>query len=911
MLLSGKHQSGWRPAGRIAVCIIQATLGIAAAQTLPDAQIDLTLNGKAPRPASGAAAAPSIFYRQQVIIDNLSCGSEINFLSNTIATGDHARNSSTGDAINLSLAKMYWIAGFPLDNGTPRTTLPMAPCQQQVLLRHFLAPQVPGEMLPPAGTDPSPAGIGATLDYAQELDRMDGQANIANLQLNAEFAKVFGASCENVITAVRSNRTVPGQTDYTITYSVGADCVSSEIDTALRKVFVTGQMGSAHVPCGIFGSVSDDAANWDFSMRSLIRVLYLDDLMNARHDLRGGILARDLNTSIRENLIITGINLGPDGYPLTGCGNTENATGSADQRVDDPGFFDQVGQDLGDFFNWLLNHLWVVAPEALAAAGVDPLVSLVLTAGDYAVQNATIPETENHRLMIESTRYLNNELIRRQLASEGDSDRLGNLKSAQQGVHDWLLWDLQRIFTGDFTEYNARPYQREAVGAIMNLYDFAPDAEIRNAAQLVLEYAVARFAIGSSEGRRLVPFRRHMEDVSEHLEAGDRVLFTASEADHQEALGLLYTGQTQQLLPQTVVPYGPPPPAGAPPPAQSPFAPLVLPGEAAFGAFSWYQPSDLVLDLAIDKSVPYFQRFRHAGIEAYSSGKGFLLSAGGILTDYAYNTYGFGDANDRGAGVPSVFMLSGNVDKQRLWDFVSVRGLRESVNGAVNGAQNTYDFNSCVTAGFACGLNLFVPPDIESCLIHGPANREPYWAFLDSANCPGYSNGPPVYAVIYRKPCLLAAPQCETFGFIEAVDIPADSPMAFAQFQANTLSRNPASLVADAPAIVAGGGGSDPSNSSHLRSTYITADGRKIDFDPTAPVLDHNQTGIVAINGAPDTTIDKWQGATGDLVNKTYTLDSFGRIGATVVITNPQPAYKGKSVRLDFSNQLTPSYAYP
>ncbi len=892
---------------------VLAGLTPASAQTDPGAQIDLTAGGTAPQPINGATAAATILARQKTIVANLACGNEISFLSNTIGTGAQLRNSSTGDAINLSLAKMYWLAGFPDPNDQPRVSSRTQACQQQVILRHFAAPLTDGEMLRPAGIDPSPAALSPFLDYAAELDAMTRLASgqLGGQQLNAEFWKVFGTECSSIITAVSAKQSPGGITDYTVTYSIPPACLATEIDTALRKVYVTGHMGTGNgMPCNLTNTLSDDDGNWDFSMRSLIRALYLDNLFRSAHNGRFGILAADLNALIAGKLINTEINLGRDGYPLTGCGNTENATGEADGRVDDPGFFDQVGQDLGGFWNWLVNHSYLFAPATLGAAGVAPVVVEVLTLGDFAVQTTNVPETENHRLMIESTRYLNNQLIQTQLTREGDTDRLKTLNDAQQKVHDWLLAELQSILASDFVEYNARPYQREAIGAIMNLYDFAPDSDISSAAHVVLEYAFTRFAVGSNQGRRLVPFRRHMEDVAKHIEANDAVLFTGVEADHQEALGLLYTGQTQQLPLQPVVPYvtGMPPPAVPPPPPIA-FAPAVLPGEAAFGAFSWYQPSELVLDLAIDKSVPYFQRFRHAGIEAYSSGAGYQLSAGGIITGYAYTIAGVGDPNDRGTGVPTLLLFAGNVDKQRMWDFVSIRGIRESVGNTIKGSQTGYDYNTCLTRGFACGLNLYVPPDIQACLTPGPANREVYWSFFDSRSCGGYSTGPAVYVVIYRKPCLAATSNCDDFGFIEAVDVANPSPAAFLKFQGDTLGRNAATLIADAPPMVAGGGSDPPS--IHLRSTYFAADGRKIEFDPTAPVIDSNQTGITAVDGVADTTIDHWDGASGDLVTKTYNIDGAGRIGSTVSITNPHSAYKGKAVHLDFSNISAPAYVYP
>jgi hypothetical protein len=39
-------------------------------------------------------------------------------------------------------------------------------------------------------------------------------------------------------------------------------------------------------------------------------------------------------------------------------------------------------------------------------------------------------------------------------------------------------------------------------------------------------------------------------------------------------------------------------------------------------------------------------------MEVYSSGKGYLMSAGGLCDGYASSVLGLGDANDMGAEVP-------------------------------------------------------------------------------------------------------------------------------------------------------------------------------------------------------------------------------------------------------------------
>ena len=89
-----------------------------------------------------------------------------------------------------------------------------------------------------------------------------------------------------------------------------------------------------------------------------------------------------------------------------------------------------------------------------------------------------------------------------------DYDNVDVFEDDQKDVEEWLLERLQEYVTRDFEEYNSRPYQRYSINAILNLADFANDAELKTAARMALEYANAKFAVGSLHGRRIVPFRR-------------------------------------------------------------------------------------------------------------------------------------------------------------------------------------------------------------------------------------------------------------------------------------------------------------------------------------------------------------------------------------------------------------------
>lgn len=861
---------------RALVCTLFLVLSVSALHAQdPDAQIDLTLGGKSPRPGSGTAAWQSIRARQQAAVAFLACGQELSFLAN-VRSGD-----SGPDSVNLALAKMYWYFGLPDRNGAPALTPPanvvalVPPCQQQV--------QVWADGVP-AADDPDhlPAKDASIVRYGQELGLMVNQAagDLVGTHLNAVFVRLFGAECDSVIQRVAlSSGMKYGQTNpsniYTITYSVTPRCLQSQFNLAFSNMHVTGQMGTGDgTPCHVVGSLSDADANWDMSSRGLIRAVYLDRLYKSLHP-RQVMLTPQVRDYIRQKMIITDIHVGEDSYAITACGDSEHAEGSAQDRVDDPGFFQQLGEDLGDFFNWLVKH-WYVAIPILPELGADPLINSVAVAGVYSdavVQSVRVPETENHRLMIESTRYLNNQLLREDL--QGDSGRLDYLNEAQQDVHDWLLKRMRDILRNDFIEYHARPYQRESVAALCNLYDFAEDQEVSDGARILLEFAFAKFAVGSNQGRRLVPYRRHMGDLKDHVLDGENVMFTGQAADHQEALGLLYTGQTQQL--------------------NNGYAPAVFPSEAAVPAFSWFTPSPVVLDLAIDKTTPYLQRFRHDGMEAYASGKGYLITAGGVVSSPAYTIGGIGNAEDMGAAVPTTLMFPSGIGKATWLSFLQFQGMYKTISGHLKDDPKTsFDGNTCVTKGFACGVNLYVPPDMIGCLVYGPATRENNWAFFNSAKCPGYSDGPAVFVVVYQKPCLLPDPNCQTLGFFEAVDqTVAPTDAAFNAFIADTLARNPAGMIRS------------PGHSS----VYKTGDGRTIEFEPVDPIIHHEATGIRSIDGLKQPNWTDWPGAQGQFFDIAGTSLLTKADAPVVTINNPR--LPSKSITLDFTTWSSPTYAAP
>ena len=128
------------------------------------------------------------------------------------------------------------------------------------------------------------------------------------------------------------------------------------------------------------------------------------------------------------------------------------------------------------------------------------------------------------------------------------------IKDDQAKEREWLLHRLQDIAIHDFREYNARPYSRYSINAVLNLYDFAAmhgDTAMQTAAWIVLDLTEAKFAATSNRGRRTSPFRRRTEyDGFDPANPGSKDLYNLVEgADHEvlRAMLLSSTGRWKRF----------------------------------------------------------------------------------------------------------------------------------------------------------------------------------------------------------------------------------------------------------------------------------------------------------------------------------------------------------------------------
>lgn len=206
------------------------------------------------------------------------------------------------------------------------------------------------------------------------------------------------------------------------------------------------------------------------------------------------------------------------------------------------------------------------------------------------------PETENHILMTEGSRYLKN----RWLALHGNKDPYYN--NVQNGMGAKLLEVLQEMKSNGLYEFNSMPYVGYTITALLNLEAFASEI-VRKEARDVLDYMNFCYAVGSYHYQHFPPMRRRYERANWHELTTDyhSVFFKAW-------MSFLPESKTDFRIGQAMA-------------------------HALMGVCMPYRPADKAVELISNKKNGYFITLGHGkkgSPEIYSAGKNFLLSAGGV-----------------------------------------------------------------------------------------------------------------------------------------------------------------------------------------------------------------------------------------------------------------------------------------
>jgi hypothetical protein len=603
----------------------------------------------------------------------------------------------------------------------------------------------------------------------------------------------------------------------------------------------------------------DKAGDYDVALRGLVWIAYNFQPVGAGVGTFG--LSPATYKHLRDDLlIIDGTSGEPPRteqyrYGVMECGHTEHSSGSPSARADSynqledaceatgsdcnadwPAPSDDDAQEDGCFSSFwsalgcgligLLAFLLgaVYPPAAAVLIGMtiaeDPDVGIPLAvapmllpfpigwaiagglAGVAVVANDKfqIPETENHILMIETSRFLTNNLMRRdyectdvtiQGLTCSRDDYRGYTKRFDNSANrtaEWILRYLQDFLKRDFIEFNSRPYQRYAHTSIQNLYDLAcafgpctgDNLRVKIAAKAVLDFLSAKITVSNNSIRRLVPFRRRAEykaaPTFDWLNYHNEMDFSAQRFSLFE---------DQPVLPSDG--------AGCPGTAADAVCGALMiasRNELVATAVSQYRvPSMLWSIFHAERPDPnqapqtacdhYLQRFHHAGAEAYYCAPGFLISAGGLKTKLAYYMQGKGDEdNDVGVAVPTSLMPTG-------WGTTVGQMIR--FDGGANGNADNHP-NMCVERNFACGMELKIPGNYITTTC---GETDGNWRFIDTTCLPDVKGS--FYVAAYLGPCAAGSAACAdtgatNFGFLETAD--ASPQLSFADFKHKVKALN-------------------------------------------------------------------------------------------------------------------------
>lgn len=361
-------------------------------------------------------------------------------------------------------------------------------------------------------------------------------------------------------------------------------------------------------------------------------------------------------------------------------------------------------------------------------------------------------DTENHILMTEAARYLNNQI---HFKLTGD-EKLDNSKN---GFDEWMLDHLEYFFVNGLSEINSKPYAGYTIATFLNLYDFAERAEIKEAARILLEYLNMKYAMESAGNRRYPTFRRqykrYMEERLDLYDSHNAMMmywignYHALMGDEAPRAGEVFTfGSPDEKKPEDL--YG---------------------DRFSFNAaISTYIPSRIVYEniFEVTESFQMYQLYHDAFQVVYKT-QDYVLSGGGVhrkmwpKLSFLNNVLAVPTIiipEKKGTTLSEMFYFLGRNKKR-------------------------HRSNLCVGKNFICGLNVHIPKVNEACV-----EREGEWSFYnfkkEGCNQGAYAGMMlAVYTRELKKKCERKR-IAKDFGLMEI----NNSEMSFSDFKNNILSAN-------------------------------------------------------------------------------------------------------------------------
>ncbi|ULQ51759.1 hypothetical protein [Flavihumibacter fluvii] len=414
-------------------------------------------------------------------------------------------------------------------------------------------------------------------------------------------------------------------------------------------------------------------------------------------------------------------------------------------------------------------------PNDWARAGI---VRLSLPMVDVVVSPnlKRIGETENHIFTIAVNRYLTNQLLyQRNKKVEYDNRRNGG--DDYPSCMAQVLGLLRNVFLGGFSEYNSKPYSRYTRAAILNLYSYAYDHEIRLAAKLVLDSWSGYLAVSSCDLRRLVPFRRRNDaDSPRTAQFGggfmdNDLVDESSGADPMVARIALSSGNLKAIAKHN---------------PNDGYTLMKRLSSEILEMLSSYRIPESIKDLFVnEKSRRFYQRLHRTSIEPvdvtgincdnyeiYAGSPSYLITAGGRPAKYAIDPYLVEDeiampGNDQqlGVAVPTTFIPAFGID--------GVPGVftRDIIQFGSFSADINEVANYGVAPDFACGYSMHLPEWVNK-----PGDRE--FAFTEKR------------LVDQSRGFILAIYRNGSFGLMEAVDCQLYPEITIGKLEAHVNTHN-------------------------------------------------------------------------------------------------------------------------
>jgi hypothetical protein len=372
-----------------------------------------------------------------------------------------------------------------------------------------------------------------------------------------------------------------------------------------------------------------------------------------------------------------------------------------------------------------------------------------------------------------------------------------------------LILDLlQRILQDDFSEYNAKPYQRETRNAILNLHSYAYDHEVRLAARMVLDYISAKLTVSSNDLRRLVPFRRRNEGA--YVSRDPEGFMTCGILQWQDGADSI--GQAFAILAGNTRVYETLPPM--PNAAAKPWRINDDGLDAVLDVLSDYRLPWCIHDLFVNDAHRRFHQRMHRtargdetgnrncdNMEIYASSPSYLITAGGAPAGYAIDPYFLGVPRgpyeqQRGVAVTTSFMPTTYFVRAIKADDLIQFGAFSDTAGITA--------NYGVAPDFACGHQLRLPRWVEGLKGTTRYVSDGDYTFVDPK--------PTLFRLVGRPGFYLSIFQQGGLALLEAWDTWLHPSLDFASFQARVKNLNPGLRL-----------------QNNVPFRYVTANGNKLD----------------------------------------------------------------------------------